>query len=194
MPAKNDRRCSVEYCDKRHMSKGYCGGHYQQYRLGKPITPMVKSLPPGERFMAKVRKLAECWEWTARKTADGYGSFGLDGDVINAHRAAWILFRGPIPAGQQIDHMCHNRACVNPEHLNVVTHKQNMENRAGAHRNSQSGVRGVFPKKNRWVAVVNAEGKRHNVGSYGTIAEAEAAVIALRNELFTNNLLDRKSA
>lgn len=194
MPPKNDRRCSVEYCERRHVSKGYCGGHYQQHRLGKPITPMVKSLPVNERFMAKVRMIGQCWEWAATRTADGYGSFGLGGKVVNAHRASWIIFRGPIPPGRQIDHTCHNRACVNPDHLQVVTRKENMENRAGAHRNSRSGVRGVFPSKNRWVAVVNAEGKRHHIGRFDTIPEAEAAVIAKRNELFTNNLLDRKAS
>ena len=193
MPSNNDRICSFEGCMGGDRGYGLCSGHLQQYRKGKTLTRIVK-LTPKERFLTKVRKSSDCWEWLAGKTPDGYGLFSLNGTMTTAHRAAWTLFCGPIPEGRQIDHMCHNRACVNPEHLHTVSRKENMENRAGAHRNSQSGVRGVFPRKGRWVAVVGCLGKKHDVGSYDTIAEAEAAVIAKRNELFTNNLLDRRVA
>jgi hypothetical protein len=76
-----------------------------------------------------------------------------------------------------------------------VSHKQNKENLRGASKNSKSGARGVWWHKssNRWQARVGHDGKQVHVGYFGTIAEAEAeaAVIAKRNELFTHNDLDR---
>lgn len=192
MPSNNDRICSFENCTGGDRGYGLCSGHLQQRQKGKPLTRIVK-LSPKERFLAKVRRSPGCWDWMANKSSDGYGTFSLKGQMTTAHRAAWILFRGSIPEGLHVDHACHNRQCVNPDHLQVVTRKQNMENRAGAHVNSQSGVRGVFPHHGRWIAVVRAEGRNHHVGSFSTITEAEVAVIAKRNELFTNNLVDRRT-
>lgn len=62
-----------------------------------------------------------CWLWTACVVHSGYGNF----DREEAHRVAWRLYRGPIPEGMYIDHMCRVRSCVNPDHLRVVTPKQN---------------------------------------------------------------------
>jgi hypothetical protein len=92
-----------------------------------------------------------------------------------------------------IDHTCHNRRCVNPDHLRTVTHKQNQENRSGAQPNSTSGVRGVtwMSREKRWVSQVSHNGKQYVGGYFKTIAEAEASVIALRNKLFTHNDMDR---
>jgi hypothetical protein len=97
---------------------------------------------------------------------------------------------GPIADGMVVDHRCHNRACVNPAHLQLATPKQNNENRAGANSNNVStGVLGVW-----W----NGRNKRYEVrvrhryvGCYASLADAEAAAIAERNEVYTNNLRDR---
>jgi hypothetical protein len=89
-------------------------------------------------------------------------------------------------------HTCPKN-CVNPDHLRPVTHKQNHENRAGPQRNGHSGVRGVtWNKKNQaWQAQVKHHQKTHYAGIFDTVEEAEAAVIAKRNELFTHNDRDR---
>ena len=79
-----------------------------------------------ERFLAKINKTdAGCWEWTASITPKGYGQFYFDGGMRQAHRVAYTLLRGPIPVGLQIDHLCRNRKCVNPDHLEPVTPKVN---------------------------------------------------------------------
>lgn len=79
-----------------------------------------------DRFWNKVDKSGSCWEWTACIRPDGYGVFGLNKVVVYAHRVAYELTRGPIPSGLEIDHLCRNRSCVNPDHLEVVNHKENM--------------------------------------------------------------------
>lgn len=81
-----------------------------------------------ERFEAKVDTPNEvdCWEWTAA-LRNGYGVFGVRaGKVVYAHRFMWEIYVGPIPEGMQLDHLCRNRKCVNPDHLEPVTQRENL--------------------------------------------------------------------
>jgi len=87
-----------------------------------------------ERFWQKVQKSepSECWEWQAGKSGDGYGMFSIgsrtDGTRKRAmaHRISYQLAHSePIPQGMEIDHLCRNRLCVNPGHLQVVSHRDN---------------------------------------------------------------------
>lgn len=149
-----------------------------------------------QRFWAKVEKTGACWNWTAYRDAKGYGRFSPSGSPVYAHRLSYEMEVGAIPEGLSVDHACRNRACVNPSHLRLTTAKQNNENHSGALRNSSSGVRGVYKCKRsgKWQAIVAHNGRAYYAGKFLTIAEAEAAVIAKRNELFTHNDLDRKAA
>ena len=86
------------------------------------------------RFWRKVRILNNgCWEWTAA-LQKGYGVIGLgtrrDGD-ISAHRWAYLTLIGPIPEGLECDHLCRNRACVNPLHIEPVTRQENLRRGIG---------------------------------------------------------------
>lgn len=67
-----------------------------------------------------------CWEWLGNKTLDGYGRLQVGGSRRRAHRIAYELARGPIPPGLVLDHLCRNRSCVNPEHLEPVTDRENI--------------------------------------------------------------------
>lgn len=79
-----------------------------------------------ERFWAKVEKTHNCWNWTAAITPDsGYGAFNIGERIERAHRFSVILSGREIPPGMFVDHICRNRRCVRPEHLRVVTPRQN---------------------------------------------------------------------
>jgi hypothetical protein len=82
---------------------------------------------PAERLLSKVEVAdSGCWEWTAAKDPTGYGRFSVARSMDYAHRAAYKLLVGPIPAGLDLDHLCRNRGCVNPDHLEPVTRRENL--------------------------------------------------------------------
>jgi len=68
----------------------------------------------------------ECWEWQKAKSSAGYGQIRLDGKLYYTHRLMYQQEHGEIPQGMQIDHLCRNRACCNPAHLEAVTQKENI--------------------------------------------------------------------
>jgi hypothetical protein len=76
-----------------------------------------------ERFYAAIRTdlSTGCWNWTKWTDRGGYGGFRHQGKLVLTHRFAYEYFREPIPSGLQIDHLCRNRACCNPWHLEVIT-------------------------------------------------------------------------
>ncbi len=91
-----------------------------------------KNGTPAERLQGKYA-VAEtgCWEWTAALDERGYGQMHMPAPnrMVRAHRIAWLVHRGEIPAGLHVLHRCDNRRCINPEHLYLGTHQQNMRDR-----------------------------------------------------------------
>lgn len=77
------------------------------------------------RFWTKVQAPNDfqCWEWQGKTNDNGYGRFGY---TELAHRVAYEYFNGPIPEGMLVLHSCDNKTCVNPKHLRVGTHSDNM--------------------------------------------------------------------
>jgi hypothetical protein len=74
-----------------------------------------------DRFWEKVDASGDCWEWTAGRNGHGYGAAYWEGRQVMAHRLSWTVLVGDIPEGMTLDHLCRNRVCVNPAHLEIVT-------------------------------------------------------------------------
>jgi len=80
-----------------------------------------------KRFWAKVRKTKTCWTWQGSCTRGGYGQFGLSRKVVYAHRVAFaIKHKRFLDPDKVLDHLCQNRICVNPDHLDEVTMRENL--------------------------------------------------------------------
>lgn len=120
--------CLIEGCGGENLRRGWCTMHYVRwYRHGDPlyVRPTYE-----ERFWGKVAIMDDhsCWEWRAYKhKKDGYGRFGTGKGERLAHRIAYRLLVGDIPDDMELDHICRNRGCVNPNHLEPVPHAENMQ-------------------------------------------------------------------
>lgn len=189
-------RCSIGECHKPRLARGWCDKHYQRWKKYGDAEHKVAHRSSGtaeERLREGTEFSMYCWHWKRTKNDQGYGLIQIRYRAIRAHRLAYELAKGPIPQGLVIDHMCHNRGCVNPLHLQAVTQKQNTENPKGPKLGSTTGIVGVSWDKERqkYTAGVAHNGKRYSAGRFDNIEEAAEAVIRLRNKFFTNNLNDR---
>lgn len=95
----------------------------------------IRHLPAADRFWEKVNQngpiperaaeLGSCWLWMAAKDGKGYGQIRVNDRAVLAHIFSYEMARGPVPDGKELDHLCCVKLCVNPAHLEPVTHREN---------------------------------------------------------------------
>lgn len=186
-------RCRIAGCDRAAISRGWCNSHYLQWRLhGDPTHGKPRDRRPPEQQFADgyvVNPETGCWEWTKDRWASGYGVIRHSYKRIVAHRLAYEMHKGSIPADSEVDHICRNRACVNPVHLRLATRQQNAEN-LGRNSNNSSGYRGVSWHKasSTWRVTVGHSGRQYSGGYFHDVEEANRAAVELRNRLMTYNI------
>src|SRR5205807_1016167 len=101
---------------------------------GQPTPSSVPVKKPwllNKAFLVRIRgnytvdPASGCWTWGGAKR-NGYGAIFVDGRTISTHRFSYEIHHGPIPLGLTLDHLCRNRACINPDHLEPVTRGVNV--------------------------------------------------------------------
>lgn len=100
----------------------FCRGHYLKLH---PLTKGYYRPPIEERFWKYVDKSGDCWTWTGSVAGNGYGAIRCNGKQEGAHRVAWMLAHGDIPAGLVVRHSCDNPLCVRVDHLSLGTVAEN---------------------------------------------------------------------
>jgi hypothetical protein len=123
-----------------------------------------------KRFFERVDKTEKCWIWTGSKNYFGYGTANWKGLPSRAHRISWIIHFDKIPKGMHILHKCDNPSCVNPKHLWIGTHTDNMRDRQAKGRaNHACG-------ENQWISKLSERDVREIRRSY---AAGEMTQVAL---------------
>lgn len=137
-------KCYLEDCNRDSEKVGLCHSHYQRFsRNGKDFDKSpIKEMTILGRFKHKmgIKNQNSCIEYMGEKSSDGYGKFYTSKKIYTmAHRMAYELFIGNIPKGMLVCHKCDNPSCINPEHLWLGTHHDNMQDMAdkGRHPNKK---------------------------------------------------------
>ncbi|WP_080400140.1 HNH endonuclease signature motif containing protein [Enterobacter hormaechei] len=173
------KTCSVNSCERPAHCKSMCQMHY--LRLYK--TGSLEAKSPLDRLSSKymVDDSTGCWNWLAYINPDGYGMFKHKGMMTLAHKASYEILVKNVPDGFELDHLCHNRKCVNPKHLRVVTHTVNVWNRIKPV--SSTGVMGVSVRESgKYRATLTRNGDVIFRKQFETLSEATAAVEKARYE------------
>lgn len=169
--------CSIAGCGSPSRRRGWCDKHYMRWnRTGDPEGTSRPS--PGTEIKQRLAFYSAsvpsgCTEWSGHTDIHGYGAIQIGGKMARAHRVAYEEMVGKIPAGAEIDHICHNRKCINVKHLRPVTKSANQLNRADP-------AAGVSVRNGKYSARIKVSGKEKWLGTFQTFDEAALAVANAR--------------
>jgi len=144
-----------------------------------------KHAPPIDRFWRFVspEPMSGCWLWAGTMMANGYAGLQIGRQAVRAHRFAYEALVGPIPPGLMLDHVCHQRMCVNPAHLRPATRRQNMSNlrgkSSGRYSSTHTGVSWDSERK-KWAAHIRIDGRHLCLGRFESETDAAEAYKAAR--------------
>jgi hypothetical protein len=149
---------------------------------GRKVNPF-REINTLNRFLSRTKMSGGCWEWIGAKTGNGYGMMHVASKTTTAHRYAYATFVEPIPDGLAIDHLCRNRACVNPDHLEPVTLAENNRRVAAlkTHCSRGHGVLLVNTPAGRKCPICEREAQRKAGRKYS--AKRRARIKAARFDL-----------
>ena len=99
-----------------------------------------RGVPLASRLWARLSIEGECIVWEGALSSHGYGLIKDSGKPVRTHRVMWEMAKGPIPQGLEVDHLCRNRRCCRLDHLELVTHAENMRRAAAARALGSEGV------------------------------------------------------
>lgn len=134
----------------------------KEFASKKDVWNKGKYIPIEQRFWKFVKKGNDCWEWTGDKNSLGYGVIRFKKKNLKAHRVSYKLNKSVIPAGLSVCHFCDNPSCVNPKHLFLGTHQDNMNDRDKKGRLAK-GDKSVKAKlTNQQVIEIRDQFSKHN--------------------------------
>lgn len=167
--------CIAPACGRAAVAKGLCHRCYKRKAAnGTPtLPPRLTTMDRLERSIHRTE--GGCWEWTAYVAKCGYGQVYHAGRMRPAHRVMYELVRGPLQTDEVIDHICRNRACVNPEHLRPATRAENASYSAPA-AGASSRFKGVVVQSAGFIqAYIGDNGSTIYLGSFRSEADAARA-------------------
>lgn len=182
-----ENTCTVPNCENpRHGRRVICRHHrYLLERYGSVDAPLKRYRDLEDRLARRTEERGECLVWTGELNRGGYPVTTYQGKKRYVYRLTWERAHGPIPEGAQVDHVCHNRACVKVDHLRLASNGENSRNRSGPHlAGTATGVRNVHVAGKKYAVRIKKRGKLHYFGVYDTIEEASRVAERERALLF----------
>lgn len=120
--------CKFTGCVNKAQAKKLCGAHWRQQRLGKELKTLTNQISVLDRILPQIDKTDYCWIWLGRVSGkNNYPQISLSGKQVMVHRVVYEELVRPLSSVETLDHLCRNRKCVNPEHLEPVTLRENVQ-------------------------------------------------------------------
>jgi hypothetical protein len=112
--------CEIRDCDGPVVARGMCNKHYLRAKSAGEFVPARRFVDMDDYLHSHSVMAGNCWEWTSKRNARGYGCGRFGGKNLYTHRASYLEYVGEIPDGYHLDHLCRNPACMRPDHLEAV--------------------------------------------------------------------------